>query len=379
MTEEMVVNGALTIRVFLIGGILLILPRIVRKGLVFGAYVGEAVSDGDAARNIRRDWNQGCLVVMALSLVVGLGISFAGWPLTGNLTGTAVLILSATLLYIRMYLKSRELAPRSVARQAEVASASLAVTSPRNVAFATFSLVTCLLAGLATIVYVAVSYEAIPEQMVSYANILGITDELTEKSIFAVMYAPILSLVLSSSFALLSVLITGSKRSLRGGSGSHSVAAQEAYHAIQVQVFSVFALFFCVVLTTFAVQHIRIALSLTESLGTGTGWDFAAILAAMIAFIAITLVRILRGTGQGGALLEKGSIETPLTGGLADNSHWFLGLFYVDKYDPSMMVESRFGMGYSMNFGNWRAMLFLGTFLVLITVLLALPFMGIVT
>tara|TARA_Y100000031_G_scaffold157177_1_gene217209 strand:- start:9135 stop:10274 length:1140 start_codon:yes stop_codon:yes gene_type:complete len=379
MTEEMVVNGALTIRVFLIGGILLILPRIVRKGLVFGAYVGEAVSDGDAARNIRRDWNQGCLVVMALSLVVGLGISFAGWPLTGNLTGTAVLILSATLLYIRMYLKSRELAPRSVARQAEVASASLAVTSPRNVAFATFSLVTCLLAGLATIVYVAVSYEAIPEQMVSYANILGITDELTEKSIFAVMYAPILSLVLSSSFALLSVLITGSKRSLRGGSGSHSVAAQEAYHAIQVQVFSVFALFFCVVLTTFAVQHIRIARSLTESLGTGTGWDFAAILAAMIAFIAITLVRILRGTGQGGALLEKGSIETPLTGGLADNSHWFLGLFYVDKYDPSMMVESRFGMGYSMNFGNWRAMLFLGTFLVLITVLLALPFMGIVT
>ena len=379
MTEEMVVNGALTIRVFLIGGILLILPRIVRKGLVFGAYVGEAVSDGDAARNIRRDWNQGCLVVMALSLVVGLGISFAGWPLTGNLTGTAVLIFSATLLYIRMYLKSRELAPRSVARQAEVASASLAVTSPRNVAFATFSLVTCLLAGLATIVYVAVSYEAIPEQMVSYANILGITDELTEKSIFAVMYAPILSLVLSSSFALLSVLITGSKRSLRGGSGSHSVAAQEAYHAIQVQVFSVFALFFCVVLTTFAVQHIRIALSLTESLGTGTGWDFAAILAAMIAFIAITLVRILRGTGQGGALLEKGSIETPLTGGLADNSHWFLGLFYVDKYDPSMMVESRFGMGYSMNFGNWRAMLFLGTFLVLITVLLALPFMGIVT
>ena len=122
MTETMVVNLFLTVRVFIVGGFLLILPRIVRKGLVFGTYVGEAVADGEAVHSVRRSWNRGCVMLMAVSLLVGYGISLAGWPVTGNLTGTAVLLLSAPLLYLRMYLKARVLAPPAVARQAEVAT-----------------------------------------------------------------------------------------------------------------------------------------------------------------------------------------------------------------------------------------------------------------
>lgn len=54
MTETVVVELFLTLRVFLVGGILLILPRITRKGLLFGVYVGEEVVEGEAALGIRR-------------------------------------------------------------------------------------------------------------------------------------------------------------------------------------------------------------------------------------------------------------------------------------------------------------------------------------
>jgi len=71
-------------------------------------------------------------------------------------------------------------------------------------------------------------------------------------------------------------------------------------------------------------------------------------------------------------------VEIPRTGGLADNAHWILGVMYVNKEDPSMLVESRFGIGYSINFGNLKAVLFMGTFLILVLTSLALPLMGVV-
>src|SRR5450759_5705179 len=32
---------------------------------------------------------------------------------------------------------------------------------------------------------------------------------------------------------------------------------------------------------------------------------------------------------------------------LADNTHWVLGAFYVNRHDPSVFVEKRFGLGYT--------------------------------
>ena len=38
-----------------------------------------------------------------------------------------------------------------------------------------------------------------------------------------------------------------------------------------------------------------------------------------------------------------------------DNRKWFLGIFYVNRDDPSFLVERRFGIGYTLNFGNAKA------------------------
>ena len=71
----------------------------------------------------------------------------------------------------------------------------------------------------------------------------------------------------------------------------------------------------------------------------------------MILYLGVGLVRVMR-MGQGGARMESGSAEAPLTGGLADNTRWILGVWYVNPADPAVMVESRFGIGYTMNLGN---------------------------
>jgi uncharacterized membrane protein len=35
-----------------------------------------------------------------------------------------------------------------------------------------------------------------------------------------------------------------------------------------------------------------------------------------------------------------------------DDSHWKGGLFYFNRSDPSIFVEKRFGVGWTLNFGN---------------------------
>jgi uncharacterized membrane protein len=40
-------------------------------------------------------------------------------------------------------------------------------------------------------------------------------------------------------------------------------------------------------------------------------------------------------------------------------------MYYVNRHDPAMWVENRFGLGYTLNFGNWRAwLLIIGLMLV---------------
>ncbi len=373
--EAAVVSLFLTLRVFLVGGILLSFPRIARKGLVFGTYVGEEAAGGDAVRGLVRSWDRSCVTLMASALLVGWGISLAGWPLPGNLTGTALLLLGAPVLYVRMFRRARGLAPPDAVRRAQRVTASLAVSESRRDGFAKLALGICLLAGLATFAYALAGFEAMSEPVPTLFSISGLADGPADKSLVAGLFAPLLNLVFSSSFAMIGLLMTTAKRSVRGGSGGRSAQAQDAFRRATAHMLSAEGLFLCLFLTSLSVQTTRMALSQTESVG-GIPLVIAV---AMILYMLACLFWLLRRVGQGGALLEEGSVEAPLTGGLADNSHWIGGVFYIDKDDPSLLVESRFGIGYTLNLGNRSARLLAGTYCVLILGLVVLLLTGAVS
>ena len=184
-----------------------------------------------------------------------------------------------------------------------------------------------------------------------------------------------LNLVMSPMYALLALLTATAKRSVRGGSGGHSVEAQDAFRALLTNVFCWLTLFICALLTLLSVQLVRVGLSETTSLVTGVWWIGGAFLVTMVT----SLFRIMTRHGQGGALQEHASADAPLTGGLADDAHWVWGMFYVDRDDPSLMVEKRFGLGYSLNYGNRNALVILVTFVGLILGLAAFALVAVLS
>ncbi len=368
MSETFFVNMFLTLRVLLVGGFLLILPRIIRKGLLFGVYVGEDVAAANAGRQLVRHWRRGCGLIMVLSLVIGYTISMAGRPVTGNLTGTAVLLCSALALYLFVYSRARKLVMPDATQQASKAVASLDGRNPKETGFAKLTLGICLIAGLATVAYAAVSYRAIPGQVLSFTE----KGALIDKSVVIFLFFPCLNLVVSPFFALLAVLTAGAKRALRDGLDSHSVEAQDAFRAIYAKAVSSLALLICTSLSLLSVQIIRVGLFATEFPWIGFVWVAGGIAVCMAALVVL----IIKGYGQGGSFRELGSAKTPLTGSLADNAHWVWGLFYFNRDDPSMMIERRFGFGYGINYGNRNAVLLVVTFLALIAGLIVFAVLG---
>jgi hypothetical protein len=356
MDEADVVNLALTVRVLLVGAILLSLPRITRKGLLFGTYIGEALADREAARRLVGRWDVGCAILMLLSLLVGLGISFAGRPVAGSLTGTAVLLLGGLGLYLRFHSSARELAPPVAALQAAKATAPLDSGEPKGLGLARLALAICVLSGIATFAYAIVSQKA-----------------MSARPFAAVMFLPSLNLVLSPFLALIALLTAHAKRSVRGGSGGGSIEAQDAFRATMSRLTSWMALLICATLTLLSVEIIRVGPSKISSLGVGIG----LMAGIVVVFILVNLIRVLREYGQGGARIERGTVEAPLTNGLADNTRWVWGVFYVDRDDPSILVEKRFGIGYTFNYGNRTAILILVGFLGLIFGLIAFAVYGI--
>lgn len=356
MTDAVIANVALLLRVFLVGGFFLLLPRITRRGLLFGVYVGEAQCDGEPARRLLSRWYGGCKTLMVVSLAVGLGISFAGWPVAGNLTGTAVLLLGGLGLYLQAYSGARDLVPPAAERQAAVSAAPLTAGDAKGVGLARLVLGICVVMSVAAFAYALSKYEG----------------PWSGRPFIAIMYVPSMNLVVSPFVALFAMLTATAKRSLRGGTDGQSMEAQDLFRTTMTRLLSWTALLTGTFMTILSVQITRLQLAEIGSLGAEIWWFATLLLVCLLG----SLIWLVRRYGQGGALLEQGTVEAPLTNGLADNTRWVWGLFYVDKDDPSVMVEKRFGLGYALNYGNPTAIAIVATLVVLLLSLIALGLFG---
>ena len=61
--------------------------------------------------------------------------------------------------------------------------------------------------------------------------------------------------------------------------------------------------------------------------------------------------------GQGGHRAVAPAARREVHGDATPDRAWIFGVYYVNPRDPAMWVENRFGLGYTPNFGNWRAWL----------------------
>jgi len=79
------------------------------------------------------------------------------------------------------------------------------------------------------------------------------------------------------------------------------------------------------------------------------------ILVIAFGFVVAVVVFVTR-YGQGGTRLAGAAAATsggtPPVGDRTPDKYWKLGLFYINRDDPAVFIEKRFGIGYTVNFGH---------------------------
>jgi len=344
-----------------IGGVFLLYPQITRHGLLFGVYVGEEAASGAEARRITRSWYRGMIAWIAASVIVGAVLGAAIPHPAVAVAPALFLVPGFFILYLRAYGQARRIAhpgaPPGVAVVTE--------TSAPSSVFPPIALAVALACGLFAIAYSWSAYDLLPERVPTHFGISGAPDAFRPKSFFTVMLSPLLALIVGVGIGGVAWLTAHAKRSFRYPASLTSVTAQIRFRLAVTRLLCWVSLIVSLFLTVMSVSMIRVGLGREQTLSPAV-WVLAPVLLlGTLGGVVYIAVRY----GQGGARLEDAASGGRLTDGLADNRHWVLGMFYVNREDPSILVEHRFGLGYTLNLGNWKAVALVGGFVLALLIL----------
>jgi uncharacterized membrane protein len=105
--------------------------------------------------------------------------------------------------------------------------------------------------------------------------------------------------------------------------------------------------------------------------GTVTSWAPLVVVVPILAAVLIAVV-VLASNNRA---RDVGEEDTGLTH-RDDDTLWWGGLFYINREDHALLVPRRFGLGWTLNFGNPKAAMLLAGVIALIGLLITLRFGG---
>ena len=363
MTDSFMVWIVLIIETLVAGGFTLLIPRVTRRGLLFGVYVGEQQSGGDEARAITRGWYVVMIAALAASVVLGTSLTLAHPEHPAGALSSLFLLLAASLVsYLWAHFRARALATTGAPKSA----AAFVVESPQALTVPIIATCIAMVGGAIALGYAWLHYGEMPEQIPTHFGASGLPDSWAPRSFWSIMLLPLLTAFVCPATGVMACLTARAKRAIRQADQGVSFGAQMRFRRAMSLFLSGTVVLITLMLGGMSISSVQVALGLSAGLSM---WTMVMTGVLVVYAVGGSLYMMLH-FGQGGARLERSAAGAPLTNGLADNEHWVLGMFYVNRDDPSFMVEKRFGVGYTINLGNpWAVTLVALFFIFLIGVL----------
>lgn len=194
---------------------------------------------------------------------------------------------------------------------------------------------------LATLALSLALYPAMPDPVPVHFNAAGAVDDYMAKG-WQVIAMPI------AVQAFMALCLTASHwqilRSRRPSSPEHPVASAIAYGMFARAQSATLLVTGIVITVSIAIMPLAFAGVVTSD------QSFVAFIAIIVAAILPNLAVSLVYGQAGSRLLRRMTASSEL--GFDDDESWHLGLFYINREDPSVVVPRRFGIGWTMNWGN---------------------------
>lgn len=344
MTEALSIYFA--IMVAMIGGLMLWLPRLSRRELFFSVTVPATFPKSETARPILRRYDARVAVItlVAVALVVRGAVSLHLWlslaALVAQLAGCFWAFLSAHKAAVP------HAVPPTTLREAALAPRPMRLVGGWPLQLAPFAILAAVGAALHA------NWDRIPLRFPVHWGIDGQPNGWSTRTPLGVFGPLILGALVSALMLLLAWGISHWTRRVHatGGAASADLARERR----------------CLLIIICVEFLVAVDLSWTALLplraNPVSGPAMAVPLGGMVLFVLLLPLLFLVHRPQE-LMPAEGE---PTIGDRTEDRYWKAGVFYVNPNDPALMVEKRFGIGYTLNFGHWASWL-------IMVALLALP------
>ncbi len=338
-----------------VGGLFFWLPRLSRRELFFAVTVPADFDGTEQGQTILRRY--GLRVALVTFLTAGLAV----W---GAAAARLELALAAPLVEIGgcfwAFLRARARVFPHAVEPAKVREAQLA---PREIRFpggwAAQLTPFAILGGAA--IFLGAEWNRIPERFPVHWTLSGQPNGWSTRTLAGV-YGPLwLGAVFVGMLVLFSWgIVRWTRRVHAGGSAAAAEMARERRYLL-VLLFTEYILAGITAWTALLPLRPLPLRSPSPALPLGV--------LAILLLVLLLLFVVYRPP-------EPAPAEGAATvGDRTEDRYWKAGVFYFNPKDPALLVEKRFGIGYTVNFGHWMAWLFIAA-LLLIPVLARLFLLG---
>lgn len=230
-----------------------------------------------------------------------------------------------------------------------------------GVAFLLPVIVTC---GL--IFYTLSTYGSLPARIPVHWGPSGEPDRFTDKNVFTSLLLLIVLLILQIMFYAINRSLKESGAKIRA-SGIRRSRERELIS----RKYGSWLLFIAALASTLLLGNLQLSIIHPEM--GGSLWTLSLIIGFLIVVLGAAAVYTFKVVNSGSEVEELPA--DPDIMNADDDRYWKAGVFYFNREDPSVMVEKRFGIGWTVNFGNPKSwLIFLLPLVFLLGIALAVSF-----
>jgi uncharacterized membrane protein len=324
------------------------IPFLVKRTVVFGVSIPEKYIADNRLAKYKKTYS--ILIALISVIVVGL---YLFWSLDSHATtelivtyGTMIefaIIFISMSLYFYFHAKVNQLKKEEKwgenVKQIKISDLSIRAQD-EMLPWYVHLLPMIVTAGL--IGYTIVQYKLLPEQIPTHWGINGEPDAFTEKTPISAISMPLILLALQVMFLGIHF---GTVRSGIKLSATNTHASRN--RQLTLRKYSSWFMFFTSLLLTMLFTFFHLTTIHPDVFAAATMFAFPFIFLIIVLVVTIIFaIKVGRADKQ----------ETPdIDENIADfdeDQYWKGGIFYFNKNDPSILVEKRFGVGWTINFAN---------------------------
>lgn len=340
---------------FLIVGILLaFMPYLTRRTESFGITIPEDIYNSVQLRSMRKKYTIQAILILAVLFIGFAVLSYKAITPERATTifgiGLGLLIGCLFVLYLKYHFTMKRLKADHKWEQ-EKPQAVVIDTGFRNRKLA-YSNLWFLIPGLLMLGTLAITlmyFDQIPGRIALQYDFSGEVTRWADKSYGAVLWVPLQQFFMIALFIFINSIISRAKQQINAANPEKSL--------IQNQIFRLRWSAFIVATATFMVILFG---SIQMSFIFAFDYRIPLIISGVITGIIIIYAIILSiSTGQGGSRVKVDDGKVTAEIDRDDDKYWKLGQIYFNPNDPTMFIEKRFGIGWTINFANFKGWLIL--------------------